>query len=70
MKEIIGLMAVFLSIIGATPYILDTLHKKTKPHIFTWLTWSIVTLLVFLGQWIKGGGAGSGFIGYYRTSKL
>src|SRR5258706_12346347 len=59
MKEILGLIAVGISIIGIIPYIFDTLHKKTKPHIFTWLTWSIITILAFLGQLVKGGGAGS-----------
>jgi len=59
MKEALGLITVALSVIGHTPYIIDTLKKKTKPHILTWLIWSIVTVLAFLGQWAKGGGAGS-----------
>ncbi|MEK7071241.1 MAG: hypothetical protein AAB966_05530, partial [Patescibacteria group bacterium] len=59
MKEVLGLVAVALSIIGHAPYIKDTINKKTKPHVFTWLVWSIVTTLAFLAQWVKGGGAGS-----------
>lgn len=59
MKELLGLIAVVLTIIGHFPYIVDTLKKKTTPHLFTWIIWAIVAILAFLGQWQKGGGAGS-----------
>lgn len=59
MKETIGLIAVFLTIIGHLPYITDIFKGKTKPHIFTWFVWAIVTILAFIGQWQKGGGAGA-----------
>ncbi len=59
MKETLGLITIILSIVGHVPYIIDTVRGKTKPHIFTWIIWSIITLLAFLGQWTKGGGAGS-----------
>lgn len=59
MKELLGLISVLLYLIGCIPYIVDTIRKKTKPHIYTWLIWSIVTTLAFLGQYVKGGGAGS-----------
>lgn len=59
MKETLGLITVALSIIGHTPYIIDTYKRKTSPHIFTWMIWSIIVLLAFFGQWSQGGGAGS-----------
>lgn len=59
MKEIIGFITVILSFIALVPYIVDIFKNKTKPHIFTWLVWAIVTILAFVGQWQKGGGAGS-----------
>lgn len=59
MKEIIGVITIILSLIGYIPYLFDVLRHKTKPHIFSWLTWSIVAILAFLGQWSAGGGAGS-----------
>lgn len=59
MKEILGLIAVGLSLTGLIPYIIDILRSKTKPHVYTWAIWAIVTSLVFFGQWAKGGGAGS-----------
>lgn len=59
MKETIGLITVALSFIALGPYIIDILKNKTKPHIFTWVVWAMVTILAFVGQWQKGGGAGS-----------
>lgn len=59
MKEFLGIITVALSIIGHIPYILDIFKGKTKPHVFTWLIWSIVTTIAFIGQWTTGGGAGS-----------
>jgi len=59
MKELIGLITVVLAFIGLVPYIIDIFRNKTKPHIFTWVVWAMVTLLAFFGQWQKGAGAGS-----------
>lgn len=59
MKEIIGLITVVITFVALVPYIVDIFRNKTKPHIFTWAVWAIVTILAFIGQWQKGGGAGS-----------
>ncbi len=59
MKEFVGLITVALAFIGLVPYIIDIFRNKTKPHIFTWVVWALVTFLAFLGQWQKGAGAGS-----------
>lgn len=59
MKETIGVLTVFLSLIALLPYIVDIFRNRTKPHVFTWMVWAVVTVLAFLGQWQKGGGPGS-----------
>lgn len=59
MKESIGAFTVVLSFVAFAPYVIDIFRNKTKPHIFTWVVWAIITVLAFLGQWNKGGGAGS-----------
>ncbi len=59
MKEFIGLVAVVLAFVGLIPYIIDIFRNKTKPHIFTWIVWAMVTFLAFIAQWQKGAGAGS-----------
>lgn len=59
MKELIGFVTVVLAFIAIAPYIYDIFRNKTKPHVFTWVIWAIVTILAFFGQWQKGGGPGS-----------
>ena len=58
-KSLIGLIAVILTFIGYFPYIRDILNKKTKPHIFSWIIWTIVTGIIYLLQVSDGAGAGS-----------
>ena len=58
-KALIGLIAVFLTFIGYFPYIRDIVNKKTKPHIFSWIIWTIVTGIIYLLQVSDGAGAGS-----------
>lgn len=59
MKEIIGFITIILAFVALYPYIVDIFRNKTKPHVFTWIIWAIATILVFFGQWQKGGGPGS-----------
>lgn len=59
MKEIIGSITVILAFVALVPYVIDILKNKTRPHMFTWIVWAMVTILAFLGQWQKGGGPGS-----------
>jgi hypothetical protein len=41
------------------PYIRDVLKGTTRPHLFTWLVWSLMTSMAFLAQVIGGGGPGA-----------
>jgi hypothetical protein len=59
MKEFLGILAIALSFFSAVPYILDILKGKTKPHLFTYIVWTIVTTLAFLGQLTAGAGPGA-----------
>jgi len=59
MKELLGFIAVGLTIVGHLPYIVDIFKNKTKPHVFSWVIWGIITILAFAGQWQKGGGPGA-----------
>ncbi len=57
-KTIIGIIAVILAFVGYIPYIRDILKKKTTPHTFTWLIW---TLAVGISAALQiSGGAGGG----------
>jgi len=57
-KNLLGLVATFLVLVGYIPYLRDIIKGKTKPHIYSWFLWSFVTLIAFALQ--ISGGAGSG----------
>jgi len=46
-KSIIGLIATFLVFVGYIPYFRDIIKGKTKPHVYSWLVWILVTSIVF-----------------------
>ena len=58
-KIILGAIAALLALFSSYLYIRDIFRGNTKPHTYTWLIWAIVTTIVFLGQWVSGGGPGS-----------
>ena len=59
MKNVIGIVAVILAFIGYIPYIRDTLKGKTKPHIYSWFIWGLVTAIAFALQISDKAGVGS-----------
>lgn len=59
MKETFAIIAVFLVILGHTPYLRDIIKKKIQPHPYTWLVWTVVALITFFGQISKGAGIGA-----------
>lgn len=54
MKEIIGIIAVVLTFIAYVPYYRDILRGRTRPHIYSWSLWGLLTILLVALQ-IKGG---------------
>ena len=62
-KEVLAAIAIALTFAAFVPYIRSILNGKTKPHVFSWMIWGSVTLVVFLAQLADGGGAGAWPIG-------
>lgn len=58
MKEFFGSITVVIALISYVPYIKDILAGKTKPHIFSWLVWTVLTFVVLIVQ--LGDNAGPG----------
>lgn len=50
--------------IAALPYVMDILRKKTKPHLFSWLIWALITGIAFAGQITDEGGVGAWVTGF------
>jgi len=69
MKELLGGVTIFLSLVGYIPYLRDVFKGKTKPHAFSWIVWTLVTFIVGIAQLAAGAGWGTihnlvtGFIG-------
>lgn len=59
LKAVAGVGAVALIFIGFVPYFSDLLRRKTRPHVYSWLLWGLITLVAFALQLNAGGGAGA-----------
>lgn len=58
-RIIISTISVALVFVGYGPYIFDILKKKTTPHTFTFLVWSIASSITWALQVYGGAGVGS-----------
>ena len=63
-KQLLGAIAIGLTIIAYYPYISSIIQGKTKPHVFSWVIWGTSTCIVFLAQLADKGGAGAWVIGF------
>ena len=62
-RVIFGYIAVILSIISYIPYIYDVMRNKTRPHIFMWILWSLLSGITYFIQIYNNAGAGSWSMG-------
>jgi hypothetical protein len=58
-RETLSAIAIVLTFVGFWPYGRSILKGETKPHVFSWVIWSAVTLIVFFAQLAAKGGAGA-----------
>ena len=59
--EIKTAFGIIASLIGTgcfIPYILDIFKKKTKPHIYTWVIWTILQVTGVIAMYNSGAGIG------------
>ena len=64
--EIWGLLSVCLAAFSLVPYFFATLRGSNKPHIFTWIIWTLLTGIAFMLQYLEGAGAGA-WSGFFST---
>lgn len=57
------LVGIVLTIVAALPYIRDIRQGKTKPHIITWLIWSLIAGIGSVVQIVGGAGIASLVLG-------
>lgn len=64
MKITLAIIATALAFYSYIPYFRNIFARKTKPHAFSWLIWSLLTGIAFVAQLSNGGGAGSWVSGF------
>ena len=60
-KELFGILAVVAGLTSFLPYLRDIFRKKTTPHIYSWLVWSILQITGVIAM--ISGDAGYGSLG-------
>lgn len=63
-KEIFGIISIALVFISSLPYMITVHRGQTKPHLFTWIIWTIPSAIVFAGQSVSHAGAGGWATGF------
>jgi hypothetical protein len=56
LASIFGVIGSAVSLLAAIPYGLAIFRRAVRPHLFTWLIWSIVTTIAAAGQFAAGAG--------------
>ncbi len=56
-------IAVIISLIGYYQYFKTMFAGKTKPHMFSWVIWAVLTAIAFFAQISDNAGAGSWITG-------
>jgi hypothetical protein len=62
-RILLGVAAVAVGLVGFIPYFWDILHRRTKPHAFSWLIWALIVSVTFFAALSKGGGIGECVVG-------
>lgn len=57
-KEYIGFISLILVLASTAPYVIAVFRGETKPHLFSWIMWTIPTAIVFAGQAVSSAGPG------------
>jgi hypothetical protein len=55
----LGIIASVIGTVSYLPYFINIFKGKTKPHVFSWFVWGLLTGIAFFAQMAKGAGAGA-----------
>jgi hypothetical protein len=58
-KLILGITSLILTLLSYVPYVKDILKNKTRPHLYTWVVWAVVTFIAFGLQVSHSAGPGA-----------
>ena len=60
-KQAVSLLAVVLTFIAYIPYYRDIIRGKMHPHVYSWMLWGLLGILIFALQ-IKGGAGPAAYV--------
>jgi hypothetical protein len=69
-EKIFGILSVAFCVAQYTPYIATILTGKTKPHVFSWIIWTITEATAFTAQITHGAGPGAWAAGFNAIGSL
>ena len=55
----LGAIAALMSVGAHVPYMSGIVHGTNKPHIFTWIIWTLLTAIAYVAQLVGHAGAGA-----------
>ncbi len=58
-KLLFGIISTILAIVCFVPYYRDIFKKKTEPHMYSWLVWTILQTIGVMAQLKDGAGYGA-----------
>jgi hypothetical protein len=56
LKDVLTILTIALGIVAYIPYLKDLIFGNTKPHIYSWLVWTILNITLFSIQFNNGAG--------------
>lgn len=62
-KLILGIISSIIAVVCFIPYFRDIFLRKTQPHAYSWLVWTILQVVGVLAQLKDGGGYGAWALG-------
>lgn len=58
-KLFFGILSALIAIASIIPYVRDIVRGKTKPHMYSWLIWTILQIIGTAAQFQDGAGYGA-----------
>lgn len=58
-KDLLGVVSVLIALGITLPYLFYALRGHIKPHLYTWLIWSLTTGIAAMARTVSDGGAGA-----------
>jgi hypothetical protein len=57
--ECLGALSSVLTLVAYVPFVRSVVHRTARPHVFSWLIWTLTCWIGFAAQVVQGAGAGA-----------